>query len=390
MKVLFVNSVCDYGSTGKIVRDLANGLKKEGHEVLICYGRHQAKEDTDTFYIGDKLTTYSHVFMTRVFNRHGLHSNRATQKLIEKIETFNPDVIHLHNLHGYYLNVEMLFEALKTFKGKIYWTFHDCWPISGSSAYFDYHGCKTWDEGCVECNSTRDYPEALVFKRQKKNFLWKKKAFSELDNLTLVTPSYWLKELLAKSFLAQYPCEVIHNGINTNLFKPTYDAELTKKYENKLVLLGVASIWEQRKGLNDFIKLSTMISDNYKIVLIGLTEEQKKSLPTAIDGVLRTDSAEQLAAYYTLSHRFINPTYEDNYPTTNIEALCCHTPVIAYDTGGNKEVSIKPFMTIVPQGDLEAIVHELNSNKNISFDHLDSLSHDSHTFVSNTLKLYQR
>ncbi|MDE8192648.1 glycosyltransferase [Erysipelothrix rhusiopathiae] len=390
MKVLFVNSVCDYGSTGKIVRDLANGLKKEGHEVLICYGRHQAKEDTDTFYIGDKLTTYSHVFMTRVFNRHGLHSNRATQKLIEKIETFNPDVIHLHNLHGYYLNVEMLFEALKTFKGKIYWTFHDCWPISGSSAYFDYHGCKTWDEGCVECNSTRDYPEALVFKRQKKNFLWKKKAFSGLDNLTLVTPSYWLKELLAKSFLAQYPCEVIHNGINTNLFKPTYDAELTKKYENKLVLLGVASIWEQRKGLNDFIKLSTMISDNYKIVLIGLTEEQKKSLPTAIDGVLRTDSAEQLAAYYTLSHRFINPTYEDNYPTTNIEALCCHTPVIAYDTGGNKEVSIKPFMTIVPQGDLEAIVHELNSNKNISFDHLDSLSHDSHTFVSNTLKLYQR
>lgn len=390
MKVLFVNSVCDYGSTGKIVRDLANGLKKEGHEVLICYGRHQAKEDTDTFYIGDKLTTYSHVFMTRVFNRHGLHSNRATQKLIEKIETFNPDVIHLHNLHGYYLNVEMLFEALKTFKGKIYWTFHDCWPISGSSAYFDYHGCKTWDEGCVECNSTRDYPEALVFKRQKKNFLWKKKAFSGLDNLTLVTPSYWLKELLAKSFLAQYPCEVIHNGINTNLFKPTYDAELTKKYENKLVLLGVASIWEQRKGLNDFIKLSTMISDNYKIVLIGLTEEQKKSLPTAIDGVLRTDSAEKLAAYYTLSHRFINPTYEDNYPTTNIEALCCHTPVIAYDTGGNKEVSIKPFMTIVPQGDLEAIVHELNSNKNISFDHLDSLSHDSHTFVSNTLKLYQR
>ncbi|MDE8268854.1 glycosyltransferase [Erysipelothrix rhusiopathiae] len=390
MKVLFVNSVCDYGSTGKIVRDLANGLKKEGHEVLICYGRHQAKEDTDTFYIGDKLTTYSHVFMTRVFNRHGLHSNRATQKLIEKIETFNPDVIHLHNLHGYYLNVEMLFEALKTFKGKIYWTFHDCWPISGSSAYFDYHGCKTWDEGCVECNSTRDYPEALVFKRQKKNFLWKKKAFSGLDNLTLVTPSYWLKELLAKSFLDQYPCEVIHNGINTNLFKPTYDAELTKKYENKLVLLGVASIWEQRKGLNDFIKLSTMISDNYKIVLIGLTEEQKKSLPTAIDGVLRTDSAEQLAAYYTLSHRFINPTYEDNYPTTNIEALCCHTPVIAYDTGGNKEVSIKPFMTIVPQGDLEAIVHELNSNKNISFDHFDSLSHDSHTFVSNTLKLYQR
>ncbi|MDE8240771.1 glycosyltransferase, partial [Erysipelothrix rhusiopathiae] len=177
---------------------------------------------------------------------------------------------------------------------------------------------------------------------------------------------------------------------NTNLFKPTYDAELTKKYENKLVLLGVASIWEQRKGLNDFIKLSTMISDNYKIVLIGLTEEQKKSLPTAIDGVLRTDSAEQLAAYYTLSHRFINPTYEDNYPTTNIEALCCHTPVIAYDTGGNKEVSIKPFMTIVPQGDLEAIVHELNSNKNISFDHFDSQSHDSHTFVSNTLKLYQR
>ncbi|AZK44326.1 glycosyltransferase [Erysipelothrix piscisicarius] len=390
MKVLFINSVCDYGSTGKIVRDLANGLKKEGHEVLISYGRHDAKDKTDTFYIGDKRSTYNHVLMTRLFNRHGLHSNRATQKLIQKIESYQPDVIHLHNLHGYYLNVEMLFESLKSYKGKIYWTFHDCWPISGSSAYFDFHGCKMWDEGCVECNSTRDYPEALLFKRQKKNFLWKKNAFSGLDNLTLITPSYWLKNLLSKSFLSQYPCEVIHNGINTDLFKPTYDQELSQKYEGKRVLLGVASIWEQRKGLNDFIKLSTMISEDYKIVLIGLTEEQKKALPASIDGVLRTDSAEQLAAYYTLSYRFINPTYEDNYPTTNIEALCCQTPVIAYDTGGNKEVADHPFMTIVKQGDLDAIVETLESNQTVSFDAFDDLIHDSHTFVANTLKLYQR
>lgn len=390
MKVLFVNSVCDYGSTGKIVRDLANGLKKQGHDVLICYGRHQAKDDTDTFYIGDKVATYNHVLMTRLFNRHGLHSNRATRKLIQKIETYQPDIIHLHNIHGYYLNVKMLFDALKNYEGKIYWTFHDCWPISGSSAYFDYNGCKKWDEGCVECNSTRDYPEALFIKRQKQNFKWKKQSFSGFTNLTLITPSAWLKDLLAQSFLAGYPCEVIHNGINTQLFKPTEDAKLTEKYQNKRVLLGVASIWEQRKGLEDFIKLNTMISDEEKIVLIGLSEEQLKTLPESMDGVLRTDSAEQLAAYYTLAHRFLNPTYEDNYPTTNVEALCCHTPIIAYDTGGNKEVATEPYMTIVPKGDVDALYQAIKSDSEVCFDDFDHLKYDSSLFVEKTLKLYQK
>lgn len=390
MKVLFVNSVCDYGSTGKIVRDLANGLKKQGHDVLICYGRHQAKDDTDTFYIGDKVATYNHVLMTRLFNRHGLHSNRATRKLIQKIETYQPDIIHLHNIHGYYLNVKMLFDALKNYDGKIYWTFHDCWPISGSSAYFDYNGCKKWDEGCVECNSTRDYPEALFIKRQKQNFKWKKQSFSGFTNLTLITPSAWLKDLLAQSFLAGYPCEVIHNGINTQLFKPTEDAKLTEKYQNKRVILGVASIWEQRKGLEDFIKLNAMISDEEKIVLIGLSEEQLKTLPASMDGVLRTDSAEQLAAYYTLAHRFLNPTYEDNYPTTNVEALCCHTPIIAYDTGGNKEVATEPYMTIVPKGDVNALYQAIKSDSEVCFDDFDHLKYDSSLFVEKTLKLYQK
>lgn len=390
MKVLFVNSVCDYGSTGKIVRDLANGLKKQGHDVLICYGRHQAKDDTDTFYIGDKVATYNHVLMTRLFNRHGLHSNRATRKLIQKIETYQPDIIHLHNIHGYYLNVKMLFDALKNYEGKIYWTFHDCWPISGSSAYFDYNGCKKWDEGCVECNSTRDYPEALFIKRQKQNFKWKKQSFSGFTNLTLITPSAWLKDLLAQSFLAGYPCEVIHNGINTQLFKPTEDAKLTEKYQNKRVFLGVASIWEQRKGLEDFIKLNAMISDEEKIVLIGLSEEQLKTLPASMDGVLRTDSAEQLAAYYTLAHRFLNPTYEDNYPTTNVEALCCHTPIIAYDTGGNKEVATEPYMTIVPKGDVSVLYQAIKSDSKVCFDDFDHLKYDSSLFVEKTLKLYQK
>lgn len=390
MKVLFVNSVCDYGSTGKIVRDLANGLKKQGHDVLICYGRHQAKDDTDTFYIGDKVATYNHVLMTRLFNRHGLHSNRATRKLIQKIETYQPDIIHLHNIHGYYLNVKMLFDALKNYEGKIYWTFHDCWPISGSSAYFDYNGCKKWDEGCVECNSTRDYPEALFIKRQKQNFKWKKQSFSGFTNLTLITPSAWLKDLLAQSFLAGYPCEVIHNGINTQLFKPTEDAKLTEKYQNKRVILGVASIWEKRKGLEDFIKLNAMISDEEKIVLIGLSEEQLQTLPASMDGVLRTDSAEQLAAYYTLAHLFLNPTYEDNYPTTNVEALCCHTPIIAYDTGGNKEVATEPYMTIVPKGDVNALYQAIKSDSEVCFDDFDHLKYDSSLFVEKTLKLYQK
>ena len=367
MKVMFINSVVDYGSTGKIVRDLANGLISKGHEVLMVYGRHQAKETDNTFDMSDTTGFYNHVIMTRLFGDHGLHSKAATHKLIEKIKEFQPDTIHIHNIHGYYCHVPMLMDFLKETNIKVLWTLHDAWLISGSGAYFDFNGCSLWNDGCEVCTSTKDYPEVVGIAQQKRNLDWKKDKIGSLKNLHFITPSHWLKDLIAKSYLGKFSCSVVHNGINLDVFKPTENADLMEQYKGKKILLGIASKWERRKGLEDFMKLSTMLSDEYQIVLIGLEKEQIGKLPSNVVGISRTQDATELAAYYTLAHAFLNPTYEDNYPTTNIEALSCNTPVIAYDTGGNKEV---PGITIVPQGDLKELiakVEEINPDQGLSY-----------------------
>lgn len=363
MKIYFINSVVDYGSTGKIVRDLANQLKKQGNTVRIAYGRHDAKSSTDTLNLSTRPGFLLHYLLSRLFGRHGLHSTQKTKILIEDIKKFNPDTIHIHNVHGYYLNVPLLLKELKSMNVKIIWTLHDAWLISGSSAYFDYHGCKTWDMGCVECNSTKDYPRADLIKRQKKNFEWKKKSLTGFQNLTFITPSIWLMNLISSSFLNTYPCTVVNNGIDTTIFKQRINEGLTKRYQDKKVLLGVASIWERRKGLQDFIQLNEMISKDYNIILIGLSQKQIKELPETIIGVERTSDAKELAQYYSMAHAYLNPTYEDNYPTTNLEALSCNTPVIAYDTGGNKEVQ---GIEIVKQGDVKEMlsaIQKLPENK---------------------------
>lgn len=383
---MFINSVVDYGSTGKIVRDLANGLLSKGHEVLMVYGRHEAKEADNTFNMSDQIGFYNHVIMTRLFGGHGLHSKRATRQLIDEIKRFQPDTIHIHNIHGYYCHVPMLMDYLKGTDIKILWTLHDAWLISGSGAYFDFNGCAHWNDGCEICNSTKDYPEVVGFARQKRNLDWKKDKIGSLKNLHFITPSQWLKDLIANSYLGKYPCTVVHNGINMDIFKPTSDVTLEERYKDKKVLLGIASKWERRKGLEDFVKLSNMLSDEYQIVLIGLEEAQIATLPSSIVGITRTHDAKELAAYYTLAHAFLNPTYEDNYPTTNIESLSCDTAVIAYDTGGNKEV---PGITIVPQGDLDAMLREIKELNTDNKPNYRDEAFSAQLFVENMMSLYE-
>lgn len=339
MRVLFINSVIDYGSTGKIVRDLANGLKEQGHEVRMAFGRMDTQGSSEDFIdIRDTYGTYWHLAMTRIFGRHGLHSKRATKKLLREIDAFSPDIVHLHNLHGYYLNVPQLLEHLKTRKCRVIITLHDCWLFSGSSAYFEYNGCKEWNDGCVVCNSTRDYPEAIFSWGQKRNFKWKQEALKGFDNLTIITPSKWLTDLASTTFLNQYEIKTIHNGIDLNVFKKTIEnAEIDGVSSEDFVILGVSSIWERRKGLDVFIDLSSTLKPHEKLILIGLNDTQLKSIPDNVIGLKRTSNVQELVAYYNRADVFVNPTYEDNFPTTNLESLACGTPVITFNTGGSPE-----------------------------------------------------
>jgi len=340
LKVLQINTVCGVGSVGRIVRQIHEALREKGHESYIAYGRKPLGCD-GAIRIGGDLDVYFHVFLTRVFDLHGFGSKKATKKFLKIVEEINPDIIHLHNIHGYYLNIEVLFDFLKSFDKPVVWTLHDCWAFTGHCSYFTYAKCERWKTGCYSCPEKKSYPRSVIFDNSKSNYARKKKAFTGAKNMTLVTPSQWLAGLVKESFLGDYPVQVIPNGIDTEVFKPT-PSDFKKRYglDGKFLILGVANVWEKRKGFDYFLDLSKYLSDDEIIVLVGLSDERIKNLPNNIIGIKRTNSAKELAEIYTAADVFFNPTLEDNYPTVNLEAQACGTYVITFDSGGAKETII--------------------------------------------------
>lgn len=358
MKVLLINSVVDYGSTGKITRDLANELKAKGHDVLIAFGRNTAKYDESIFNISNRLEFGWHFLMTRLFGRHGLHSSLATNKLINKIKEFNPDIVHLHNLHGYYLNVPKLMKFLKSVKGlKVVWTMHDMWAISGSSAHYSYAGCAEWDEGCVICNDPKEYPKSMFFDRQRKNFKWKKEVFSNFDDLTIVAVSDWQRLELEKSFFKQYKIVKIYNGLDLDLFIPN---EEVNEPSDKVKLLGVSTDWRSRKGLDDFVELAELYNDDYEVTLVGLTQEQVETLPDSITKIERTSDFQELVKLYQDSDLYLNLSVEETMGLTTVEALASGTAVVVYDQTAVPEIIDETVGAVTPAGDINKLTQAIN------------------------------
>ena len=341
MKVLMINSVCGIRSTGRICTDLATALTEEGHEVKIAYGREYVPKQFQQYAvkIGTKSDIRFHAIRSRLFDESGFGSRRATLNFIKWMKEFNPDIIHLHNLHGYYINVELLFDYLRICGKKIIWTLHDCWAFTGHCAYFSYVGCEKWKSGCGGCPQLKEYPSSLGVDNSDKNFQRKKKAFLGVKDMTLITPSKWLASLVKESFLGQYPIKVSYNTIDHNIFKPT-PGNFREKYgiKNKKVVLGVASVWEPRKGLDDFLQLSSMLSDDYAIVLIGLSKKQCENLPKNVIGIERTNNQEELAMIYTTADVFVNPSKEETFGMTTVEALACGATPIVYKGTACEEI----------------------------------------------------
>ncbi|MEH7159008.1 glycosyltransferase [Neobacillus drentensis] len=358
MKVLIINSVCGIGSTGRIATDLFHTLREEGHDCKIAYGIGTANNVSPEFTIkmNNKYGYYTHNALSRITDKAGFYSSRATRNLIKQIEEYDPDIIHLHNLHGYYINVNILFDYLSKANKPVIWTMHDCWPITGHCTHFDLINCSKWKDGCFNCPQKSEYPKSYFLDKSKENYALKKELFTSVKNMTIITPSNWLTEIIRKSYLGNYTVRTIHNGIDLNVFKPT---ESSFKEKNMLIgmkiVLGVANAWNSRKGLNDFIRLSEMLDENYKIVLIGLTKEQIAALPKNILGIERTNSIQELAEIYSDADVFVNPTYEDNFPTVNIEALACATPVITYRTGGSPEAIDSNCGQVIDVGDVNKL-----------------------------------
>lgn len=339
MKVLMINSVCGVGSTGRICTDIADMLLSQGHECKIAYGRGEVPEKYRdiSVRIGSTFEVYCNVLKSRLFDNEGFNAVGATKKLVRWIKEYDPDVIHLHNIHGYYLNVKILFDYLKTSGKKIIWTLHDCWAFTGHCTHFQVPHCDKWRTECEKCIRVKDYPKALI-SHAKRNYKRKKQTFCGVPNLTIVTPSKWLSGLVEQSFLSEYQTVVINNGIDLSVFKPT-ESDFRERFglTVKKIILGVASVWEKRKGFNDFLELAKLIDDSYRIVLVGVNDKQLKILPSSVIGIKRTNNVKELAEIYTAADVLFNPTYEDNYPTVNLEAQACGTPVITYPTGGSVE-----------------------------------------------------
>lgn len=360
MKVLMINIVCGIRSTGRICTDIAGELERLGHEVKIAYGRGPVPAQYEKYAvrIGSDLDENLHGVEARLWDGSGFGSRSQTRKFLKWVEEFDPDIIHLQNIHGYYLNVELLFAYLKRCGKRIVWTMHDCWGFTGHCTYYDYARCGKWKTGCGDCPQRREYPKSLT-DFSGKNWLRKKEAFCGVADFTIVTPSRWLAEETKKSFLREYPIEVIPNGIDIGVFRPV-ESDIKERYgiAGKHIVLGVAALWDRRKGLEDLVALAGRLGAEWQVVVIGLSEAEKKVLDSRVLGICHTANVEELVQWYSCADVFVNPTLEDNYPTTNLEAIACGTPVITYDTGGSPE-SAGYYGIVVKRGDVDGIVESI-------------------------------
>lgn len=365
MRALLVNSVCGIRSTGRICAELAAELESQGYEVRIAYGREEVPAPCRKYAvrIGHAAGVRLHGLRTRLLDQHGLGSKWATKRFLAWADEYAPDLLWLHNLHGYYIHYELLFAWIKRHpEMEVRWTLHDCWAFTGHCSHFTVAKCERWRGGCFACPQRRRYPGSLWADNSRENFRRKKAAFTGVGNMTLITPSQWLAGLARESFLREYPVEVRYNTIDTDIFRPTPgDFRERHGLEGKRIALGVASVWDERKGLGDLLKLADMLGGEWRLVIVGLNKRQLAALPANVLGIGRTNSARELAEIYTAADVFVNPTYEDNYPTVILEAEACGTRVVTYDTGGCREAVRREDSAVIPVGEVEELAREARS-----------------------------
>lgn len=358
-----INTVVNYTSTGRIAEGIGKAAMAQGWRSVIAFGRHARTSASERIDLSDRWGTATHVLLTRVADRHGLHSRRATARLIRRLDELRPDVIHLHNLHGYYLDYRGLFGWLREAGVPVVWTLHDCWAFTGHCCYFDAlehfdgPGCTRWISGCMRCPLKHTYPASFGLDRSSTNWAEKRSVFRDLPRLHLVTPCRWLGDQVRRSFLSRHPCATIPYGIDLDAFRPIPDEPAPRLLglDAKHLVLAVASKWDSRKGLDHITALrSRLPRGSFAIAVVGVNREQARRLPEGVIPIERTESLEELAVLYSRASVFVNPTLADNFPLTNLESLACGTPVVTYDTGGSPEAIDSSTGAVVPKGDVDA------------------------------------
>lgn len=363
MRIVSINS-SNFGSTGNIMLNISDKAIEHGHTAWTSCpdGLSMRKTKRENhIYIGDRISKNIHAKLAYVTGKNGCYSRNATRIFLKKLDDLKPDIIHLHNLHNCYINLPTLFDYIKKNNIPVVWTLHDCWSFTGQCPHFTMIKCDKWKTGCHDCQNYSEYPAARV-DRTKKMWELKKKWFTGVDDLTIVTPSQWLADLVKESYLKDYTVKVINNGIDLSVFKPT-ESDFRKKYDispDKQIILGVAFGWGKRKGLDVFVELANRLDKHkYQIVLVGTDDEVDKQIPENIISVHRTQNQQELAEIYTAADLFVNPTREENYPTVNMESIACGTPVLTFRTGGSPEIPDETCGAVVDCDDIDAMEQEI-------------------------------
>lgn len=355
-KLLQINITANWGSTGKIAETIGAVALKEGWESYIAYGGSGNTSQSKLIRIGGRLNRYFHFAEQRIRDNEGLCSRKPTKELIKQIKLINPDIIQLHNIHDHYLNYQLLFEYLHQTDIKVVWTFHDCWAFTGHCFHFVTKGCEKWKTGCFDCPLRHSYPKTCL-DNSKRNYELKKKLFAGYENLTIVPCSDWMAGFVRQSFLSGKRIEVIKNGVDLKVFKPSS----VDNRDGRFNVIAVSSVWNKEKGLADIFKLRELLPDNYTITIVGLSEQQLSELPQGIIGIRRTQNVQELVDLYSNAAVLINTTYADTFPTVNLEALACGTPVVTYRTGGSPEAVSEDTGFVVGQGDVDAMAEAVET-----------------------------
>jgi len=365
MRVAHIN-VTSGLSTGRIATDICEVLEDLGHKALLCYSRGYPPQKVPSFHIGNRVDVWLHALGARLLDRAGFLSRAATRRLVHQLELYKPDVVHLHNLHGYYVDIRTLLTWLAKAGIPVVWTLHDCWPFTGHCAYYTMAKCDRWRQCCGSCPQRRAYPASLWLDQSERNWKEKRKYIGALPNLTLVTPSLWLGNEARRSFLGKRPIRVIPNGIDLSQFRPCDEPDLirdvVKRYSlgelgEKRMLLSVASTWDERKGLNDLVALSEILREDMMIVVLGLTPSQCGDLPITMLGIPRTQSIRELRALYTAADICLSLSHEETQGMTLLEALACGTQVLCYDTTALPETVTPEVGAVVPEVDLQRVAN---------------------------------
>lgn len=365
MRIASLNMVHN-GSTGKIMLQIADMARDRGHLVKtytpVKFSRKKKTMLPDIqnhLFWGSRSEACVHYYAGAILGKNGMFSSKGTKQLIRDLEEFKPDIIHLHNLHSFCINFQMLFEYIKKNNIKVIWTLHDCWTFTGHCPHFVLAKCDKWKTGCHHCPQPRVYPK-MYLDTSKKMYELKKEWFCGVENMTIVTPSQWLADLVKQSFLKDYPVKVINNGIDLSVFKPI-ESDFREKYGlvNKKIVLGVSFGWGYRKGLDVFVELAKRLSDDYIIVLVGTDANTDSALPENIISIHRTDNQTELAKIYTAADVFVNPTREEVFGLVNVEALACETPVVTFKTGGSPECIDENCGSVVEVDDVDAMEKEI-------------------------------